>query len=227
MWTEKKKQRGGGVGCVSRSLFLLALFSTAAGFNAAGLAQLVERLTAERKVAGSIPGGRTNTQGLKNNREMKVLYMPPSVNDLVLRSLREEVSYFLFLLQQRKKDTSARRLVLECTWVPNSSRSTLFQIFWKRTAGARVLSKSLFTGYFQGNSKQTFSLSISSSSRACSCSCSITESFSWINYMHLFSNLLTSECFKFEDAVDLRLDLCTPFFSFLHCASLRIAGGIV
>ena len=111
----KKKQRGGGVGCVSRSLFLLALFSTAAGFNAAGLAQLVERLTAEREVAGSIPGGRTNTQGLKNNREMKVLYMPPSVNDLVLRSRREEVSYFLFLLQQRKKDTSARRLVLECT----------------------------------------------------------------------------------------------------------------
>ena len=190
----KKKQRGGGVGCVSRSLFLLALFSTAAG-----LAQLVERLTAEREVAGSIPGGWTNTQGLKNNREMKVLYMPPSVNDLVL----------------------------ECTWVPNSSRSTLFQIFWKRTPGARVLSKSLFTGYFQGNSKQTFSLSISSSSRACSCSCSITESFPWINYMHLFSNLLTSECFKFEDAVDLRLDLCTPFFSFLHCASLRKAGGIV
>ena len=106
----KKKQRGGGVGCVSRSLFLLALFSTAAG-----LAQLVEHLTAEREVAGSIPGGRTNTQGLKNNREMKVLYMPPSVNDLVLRSLREEVSYFLFLLQQRKKETSARRLVVECT----------------------------------------------------------------------------------------------------------------
>ena len=123
-----KKQRGGGVGCVSRSLFLLALFSTAAGFTAAGLAQLVERLTAEREVAGSIPGGRTNTQGLKNNREMKVLYMPPSVNDLVLRGLREGVSYFLFLLQQRKKETSARRLVIECTSVPNSSRSTLFQV---------------------------------------------------------------------------------------------------
>ena len=42
-----------------------------------------------------------------------VLYMPPSVNDLVLRSLREGVSYFLFLLQQRKKETSSRRLVLE------------------------------------------------------------------------------------------------------------------
>ena len=95
---QKKKQRGGGVGCVSRSLFLLALFSTAAG-----LAKLVERLTAEREVAGSIPGGRTNTQGLKNNREMKVLYMPPSVNDLVLRSLREEVSYFLCPFATKKK----------------------------------------------------------------------------------------------------------------------------
>ena len=31
----------------------------------AGLAQSVERLTAEREVAGSIPGGRTITQGLK------------------------------------------------------------------------------------------------------------------------------------------------------------------
>ena len=41
--------------------------------------------------------------------------------------------------------------------------------------------------------------------------------------MHLFSNLLTSECFKFEDAVDLRLDLCTPFFSFLHCATVVLA----
>ena len=35
--------------------FSVALFSTAAGFTAAGLAQLVERLTAEREVAGSIP----------------------------------------------------------------------------------------------------------------------------------------------------------------------------
>ena len=32
---------------------------------AAGLAQSVERLTVEREVAGSIPGDRTNTQGLK------------------------------------------------------------------------------------------------------------------------------------------------------------------
>ena len=32
---------------------------------AAGLAKSVERSTAERKVAGSIPGGRTNTLGLK------------------------------------------------------------------------------------------------------------------------------------------------------------------
>ena len=31
----------------------------------AGLAQSVERLTAEREVAGSVPRGRTNTQGLK------------------------------------------------------------------------------------------------------------------------------------------------------------------
>ena len=34
--------------------------------TAAGLAQSVERLTAEREVAGS-SRGRTNTQGLKNN----------------------------------------------------------------------------------------------------------------------------------------------------------------
>ena len=41
--------------------------------------------------------------------------MLPSVNDLALRNLREEVSYFLFLWQQRKKETSARGLVLEYT----------------------------------------------------------------------------------------------------------------
>ena len=33
--------------------------------TAAALAQSVERLTAEREVAGSIPGTGTNTQGLK------------------------------------------------------------------------------------------------------------------------------------------------------------------
>ena len=44
--------------------------------------------------------------------------------------------------------------------------------------------------------------------------------------MHLFSNLLTSEHFKFEDAVDLRLDLCAPFFlSYIVLAC--VAGGIV
>ena len=34
----------------------------------------VERLTAEREVVGLIPSkGRTNTQGFKNNRDIKVL----------------------------------------------------------------------------------------------------------------------------------------------------------
>ena len=82
----RKKQRGGGVGCVSRSL-LLAPHSTI----------------------------RTPGTGFLRSSKKHVLYMPPSVNDLVLRSLREGVSYFLFLLQQRKKETSARRLVLEYT----------------------------------------------------------------------------------------------------------------
>ena len=63
------------------------------------------------------PHSTIRTPGTDFLRSSKkhVLYMPPSVNDLVLRSLREGVSYFLFLLQQRKKETSSRRLVLEYT----------------------------------------------------------------------------------------------------------------
>ena len=37
--------------------------------TAAGLAQSVERLTAERKVAGFDSRGRTNTQGLKKTEK--------------------------------------------------------------------------------------------------------------------------------------------------------------
>ena len=58
---------------------------------------------------------RTPGTGFLRRSKKHVLYMPPSVNDLVLRSLREGVSYFLFLLQQRKEETSLGRLVLECT----------------------------------------------------------------------------------------------------------------
>ena len=58
---------------------------------------------------------RTPGTGFLHSSKKHVLYMPPSVNDLVLRSLREGVSYFLFLLQQSKKETSSRRLVLEYT----------------------------------------------------------------------------------------------------------------
>ena len=58
---------------------------------------------------------QTPGTGFLRSSKKHVLYMPPSVNDLVLRRLGEEVSYFLFLLQQRKKETSSRRLVLECT----------------------------------------------------------------------------------------------------------------
>ena len=39
-----------------------------------GLAQSVQPLTTERNVAGSILGALRNTQGLKNNWEMKVLH---------------------------------------------------------------------------------------------------------------------------------------------------------
>ena len=48
--------------------FLVVSASQDAGsedLTVAGLAQSVERLTAEREVAGSISRGRTNTQGLK------------------------------------------------------------------------------------------------------------------------------------------------------------------
>ena len=46
---------------------------------------------------------RTPGTGFLRSSKKHVLYIPPSVNDLVLRSLREEVSNFLFLLQQKKK----------------------------------------------------------------------------------------------------------------------------
>ena len=42
----------------------------------AGLAQSVERLTAEREVAGSIPGVEAILAGSWNNWEMKVLPLP-------------------------------------------------------------------------------------------------------------------------------------------------------
>ena len=47
----------------------------------AGLAQSVERVTAERKVAGSIPGTRPLLRVL-NNREMKVFLLHSKRLDL-------------------------------------------------------------------------------------------------------------------------------------------------
>ena len=123
---------------------------------------------------------RTPGTGFLRSSKKDVLYMPPSVNVLVLRSLREEVSYFLFLLQQRKKETSAPRLVLEYTRVPNSSWSTFIysKYFENGPLEPEYFQRPCSQATFRVIPNQTFSLSISSSSRACSCSCSITKSFS-------------------------------------------------
>ena len=48
--------------------------------NAARLAQLGERRSAEREVASSNPG-RTNTQGLKNNWGESAVFVMTSAND--------------------------------------------------------------------------------------------------------------------------------------------------
>ena len=121
---------------------------------------------------------RTPGTGFLRSSKKHVLYMPPSVNDLELRSLREGVSYFFSFCNKEKR----RRLYAgQCLSIHEYviPQSLLYSRYFENGP--------LEPGYFQRPCSQvtfrvipnqTFSLSISSSNRACSCSCSTTKSFS-------------------------------------------------
>ena len=149
MWAEKRTTRGWGRVCLSLSS--LAPHSTI----------------------------RTPGTGFLRSSKKHVLYMTPSVNDLVL----EKPSWggLLFPLSFCNKE---RRRRLHAGWCLSIheyliSQGLLYSRYFENGP--------LEPGYFQRACSQatfrvipnqTFSLSISSSSRACSCSCSITKSFS-------------------------------------------------